>query len=365
MLDNVMQMIVQNALSRAYPQGLPSNIVLQQFSSANDTVGLPDNVNAILREGGYPYGYGEFLPPWSQWNLSGLTPNQYPGSLSVLSGNTGGTGSISLTEPEATAWLLRVSSYLSSGTSISLSGSQEITPISPAPIPMYGDPFEWFGAWYIQQDLTNWGTPPGWNDPYAMWLGPDSNFPFTTSIGQWLLGKWLYVPVDGLYYTCYLSADDTATLYIDGQEVCSGGHYSGSPAVGQIQLSQGIHKLTIDAINYGLQPPATGVLLSIQDPQGNVIENGTGADWITTGFVNQVWSYTGAVPLMNYSWYVIDEPTSTDSTLNLELDGAGAVVNNIWLFSIPPWKWDEAGRYDQSQNNTLAIKVTTVGSVNL
>ena len=338
--DNVILYLMQQALNRAHPSGLPSNLVVQQFGAPYDTITLHDAVLSTVVPTGYPYGWGDRLT---------INPSS-------------GTWTQTLAEPEAVAWLLKLSAYVPSGGSLSLSAtvgagtSQTLTPISPAQVAWYSDrAFSWADAMLLGTvGITPWGTPTNWPDKNAVWLGLDATAVSGDPPGQWLLRKWLYVFATQTY-TISLAADNTATAYMDGVSIVTSSSYA-TMSQGNVPLAPGLHLLTIEAVNYGTSSNPTGVLLSAADPNGNILEDGANGAWQTSGSINQAWSYSSGAPLLRDTWYVIDQPNSTSVTLTLAI--TGAQVNDLLVTSLAPWRWDAGGQYDATANTTLPVSAS-------
>lgn len=340
--DNVLPFLLQNALNRAFPSGPASNQVLYQFSLENDTTSIPDTVQATTRPVGYPYGWGE-----------SVTVNQ----------STNGTYTYSLTEPPGIAQLIKISSYQPSGSTVSLNvNSATLSPVSPAQVSWYADVYSWSAASILGTvGMSPWSTPSIWPDASACWIGPDANSYVSDAPGQWLLRKWIYCPSQQTY-TVNVAADAMANVYIDGTYItqCTSSYQTNTTYV---SMSSGLHLVTIEMVNYGTAPNPTGCLISILDSNGNVIENGADGQWQTTGYINHAWSYGAGAPSMVDSWYMINQPTSTNLNLSLTLGGSPSpTVNSLWIYTVAPWRWDEGGEWNATANNTLPIVVNVGGS---
>lgn len=368
--DNVLTAFVQNALSRAYPSGLPSNQVLQQFALPSDTGEFSDAVSAVVYPVGYPYGWGELVNNWASATLTNTQVTA--GALTLTSGSTSGNAVLSLTETEASAWIIRADAYIppSCGVSLSLTvgggAQQTYTAVSPALASVYADNLF---PWSLSSSLgvvgvSPWGTPKGWPDSTAIWIGPDATAITGDSPGQWLVRKWVFAP-SAQTYTVSLAADAQATLFVDGVQVVQATSYS-TTAQASVSLSHGFHWVTVDVINYGTSVNPTGVLVSIADSSGNIIENGLDESWETSGYINPVWSLQSGAPLMTYSWFVVSAPSSKSVTAQVNLTGTASVsptVNNLWWHGVSVWRWDKGGVYDGTVNTALPVNVSTVGSV--
>ena len=125
---------------------------------------------------------------------------------------------------------------------------------------------------------------------------------------------------------------------------------------GSVSLAPGLHLLTVEAMNYGTSPNPTGVLLSVADPNGSVLENGSNGAWQTSGTINRAWSYSSGAPLLRDAWYVINQPNSTSVTLSLAI--TSAQVNDLLVTSLAPWRWNAGGQYDATANTTLPVSAS-------
>lgn len=382
--DNVFSMLLQNALSRAYPSGLPSNQVIQQISSADDNVNMADSVNAYAVDVGYPYGYGEAINNWSSGTLTNVDTSSRPGSVVLASGKTTGSVQLALNEGIGTDWVIRLTSFQPPNTSIGLTATignglpQAFSPSSPAQCAYVAGMFDWSSATFLGKVGTNgWNTPSGWTDTNAVWVGPTASAATSALVGQWLLKKQVYCPVDD-YYTFFFAADDYATVYVDGSLVGINDDdkigttlfaYSGylNTTTSGMQLSAGLHTITVEVQNGGLSANPTGFLFSMQGTKGNIIENGsTGENWLTTGFINQVWSLSSGLPSLTDTYYVISSPSSENVTVTLTLNGISSVtpqLNQLWWYAVAPWRWDASGEYDQTTNTTMPVVVTSSGGI--
>ncbi|WP_304459017.1 hypothetical protein [Alicyclobacillus sendaiensis] len=374
--DSVLYQIMQSTLNRAYPSGLPSNQVLVQFGMPYDNVDMQDVVQASLVQLGYPYGWGEYVA-------------------------TNGPGTYSLTEPYGSCWLLRMDAQKPPNTTVSLSaavGSGAMTPITrldPAQTLVYApDLFTWSKAVPLGQVQSNvmptpataygnnsvWPlqiAPTGtvissWPDPTAVWMGPVSGASSSAPVGEWLLRKWVWFPANGTY-TVYLAGDSYANLFIDGATVITSASVS-LPVSNTVTLTEGWHLVSVSCINQGATASPTGVVLSIQDNSGTIIENGSyhpvvGTQWQTSGYINPVWTTVTTEDDMRYSWWVI--PTSQITSQNVQLQvsvtsnssGQSPQVNGIWWYTVAPWNWDYGGQYDLTAGASSPASVTPVQSM--
>lgn len=85
MRDNVLQMAIQNALSRAHPSGPPSNLVIQQFIAPNETTTLGETVlTTLVALTGMVWGgmvsFGT-AADWQSCALSDVDAHARPGSI--------------------------------------------------------------------------------------------------------------------------------------------------------------------------------------------------------------------------------------------------------------------------------------------
>lgn len=338
--DNLLPFSINNALQRAYPSGLPANMTLQQFVSANDTTSLPDNVVVSSAPNGYPYGWGERIN---------------------VNESTNGTYTYSLTEPDATMWLIRMDSYQPSGSTVTLTATvgggtaQTLTSGSPAMLSYYADLYPWSTAPALGQvGISPWGKPTNWPDDTAWWIAPTTSSASSAPVGAWLARKWIFCPTT-TQYTLYGACDDSATVYVDGAKVLTITGYADT-ATGTVSLTAGIHLVTVEVWNYGTSPSATGLLLSVQGLNAVIVENGNGEAWETTGFIGQPWSYNTGAPLLTESWYMINAPSSTSVDVGLTLAGSPqAIVTSLWWYSVAPWRWSQTGEWNATANNTLPI----------
>ena len=332
--DPVFFQIMQSALNRAYPSGLPSNQVITQFAMPQDNLTLPDAIKATLIEQGYPYGWGEMVA-------------------------TVEAGVYELTEPMNACWLLRLDAQIPSGSAVSLYAGlgyntfntlftfdvQPIQQINPAQTLIYADDlFRWSPAIPLGRvGISPWGIPSGWVDMDAVWMGPVANAQLSAPIGQWLLRKWVWFPVTDNYNVAF-TGNDIAGIFMDGVSITPGS---------TVQVTAGWHLLTISCINTGSIPTSpTGVLLSIKDSTGNIIENGSyhsivGPTWQTSGYINPIWTAVTSAADMRYSWYVIPASLITSQNVELQVIATGSPkINGVFLYSVAPWHWDEGGQYD-------------------
>ncbi|SIS88253.1 hypothetical protein SAMN05421799_10625 [Alicyclobacillus vulcanalis] len=336
--DSVFYQIMQSTLNRAYPSGLPSNQVLTQFAMPYDNMNLQDVIEATLVQAGYPYGWGEYVA-------------------------TNGPGTYSLTEPYGLCWLLRLDAQKPINTSVSLSvavGSGSMTPITrldPAQTLVYApDLFSWSKTVPLGRVQSGVMTVPSrWPDPNAVWMGPVANANVSAPVGEWLLQKWVWFPSNGTY-TVYLAGDSVANLFIDGAPVVQYATVT-MPGSGTAYLNEGWHLVSISCINQGATPSPTGVVLSIQDSSGTIIENGSyhpvvGTQWQTSGYINPVWTTVTTEDDMRYSWWVIPGSQITSQNVQLQVSvtsnssGQSPQVNGIWWYTVAPWNWDYGGQYD-------------------
>lgn len=275
-----------------------------------------------------------------------------------------GTSTLALTLPASAAWILRLSSYQQAGTSVAIEATvsvgtqQTIAEVSPAQASYYaGNLFPWTPAAILGEvGISPFGTPTGWTDAGAWWLGPDAAATSGDMPGKWLLRKWLLV-TSTQTYTVSMVADNEAVLYVDGTQILTSTS-STTTAKASVSLAAGYHLLTVDATNYGTAASATGVLLSIADPSGNVIEDGSDASWQTSGYIGNPWSYSAGAPLFEHSWYVIDQPASTSLDLVITLIGDSSTtpqVNHVWWYAVPVWRWDKGGEYNATPVSTLPV----------
>ena len=333
--DPVFFQIMQSTLNRAYPSGLPSNQVITQIAMPKDRVSLPDTLRAMLVEQGYPYGWGEMVA-------------------------TSGAGTYNLSEPLAACWLLRLDAQIPPGSDVSLSAAmdhgamQAIQQIDPAQTLIYADDlFQWSAAIPLGQvGISPWNTPQGWTDNRAIWMGPVADAQNSAPVGQWILRKWVWFSGTGLYNFA-LCGDGVANLYLDGTALITGAAYASASKI-SVQISAGWHMLSISCLNIGSALNATGVLLSITDNSGNVIENGSyhptvGPTWQTTGYINPAWQSVNSVSDLRYAWYVIPASLITSSNIQLQVTAIGSPkINGVFWYSVAPWRWDGGGQYDAS-----------------
>lgn len=280
-----------------------------------------------------------------------------------------GTVSFTLSEPSAVAWVVRLSAYQPAGTAVTMQASigsgQAITvpSVSPAVAAAYAaNLFAWMPVVRVGKTPSVYGTPANWPDPFAWWLAPDAAGSTADGPGMWLLRKWIFVPSQQ-GYTVSLAAASAASLYVDGTLVVSAQGIS-TTTQGVVNLTAGYHLVTVDVTLYGVSPAQTGVLLSIANASGSVLEDGQHADWETSGWIGNPWSFaSGAAPLLTDSWYILALPDSTSVDVTLTLAGSGTAtpqVNNLWWYSVAPWKWDAGGAYDATSPAPLPVNTTTV-----
>jgi hypothetical protein len=345
--DPVFFQIMQSTLNRAYPSGLPSNQVITQFAMPEDTVSVPDAIQAILVEQGYPYGWGEMVA-------------------------TDGAGTYSLSEPMSACWLLRLDAQIPSGSSVSLSAAigsgqmQAIQQIDPAQTLIYADDlFQWSAAVPLGQvGMSPWNTPSGWTDSEAVWMGPVANAQSSAPIGQWLLRKWVWFSSTGLYNFA-ICGDGLANLYLDGTALVTGAASLNASKV-SAQIGAGWHLLSISCLNTGSTLNATGVLLNITDNNGNVVENGSyhptiGPAWQTAGYINPTWQSVNSTSDLRYAWYVIPASLITSGNVQLQVTATGSPkINGVFWYSVAPWRWDGGGQYDTTAANQTPAQMPPV-----
>lgn len=329
-------MLLQNALSRAHPSGLPSNLVIQQFFSPYDQILLVDDVKMTVQEVGYPYGYGE--------------------TLHVNAGS--GTTTLTINEQSAAAFVFRVSAFSTSPLSVTWNGAALSSVSIAQTIPIARNtqndvPLAMLG----RVGINPWGTPTNWPDTYAVWMGPEADAVSGAPPGEWVIYKWIYVTATQSY-TFSLAADQAASLFFDNALILTSSSYS-TTAQYTMQVTPGMHFVAIDVQNAGTSHNPTGVLFSMIDPNGHVLEDGANGDLKTTGYVNHPWSFTSGNPIMRDTWYMVQNPTATSGTLALTVPSGGYLAE-VHVYSVAPWRWDAGGMYDQTANTTLPITTTTV-----
>ena len=325
---------MQSALQRAYPTGLPSNQVITQFAMPSENIDAQDSVQLSLIEQGYPYGWGELVA-------------------------LNGAGTYSITEPMCECWLLRLNAQKPSGSTVTLSASigswcamTAIQRIDPAQTLIYADDlFTWTQAATLGRVGSNsFATPTRWTDTIAQWMGPVTGSATSAPVGEWLLKKWVFFSTTW-NYTFSMAADATGNLFLDGTSVISGATMT-NQAQATIPVTAGWHLITISCINTGSTPNATGVLLSVTDPNGNVIEDGDyspaiGSQWQTSGFINPTWTAVSTEDSMRYSWWVIPSSQITSSNVQLQVSATGSPnIGGVFWYSVAPWRWDQGGIYD-------------------
>lgn len=336
--DAVYYQAIQTALQKANPSGLPSNLVIQQFTAPTDDAGVADLVQAILTQYGYGYGWGEWVA-------------------------IAGAGTYSITQPYAAAWLLRLDAQQSTGNTVSMTATvgsstqNAVTMLDPAQTLMYGDMFRWSPAVPLGRvGIAPWGTPSGWTDPNAVWMGPLAGAASSAPVGQWLLRKWLYVG-SATTATVALASAGTANLFLDGSLVVASSSYT-STAAASVNLTAGLHLLSVSCIRTGAAPAPTGILLSIANASGAVIEDGqyspaVGPTWETSGYINPVWTTVNGPSDLRYSWGVIPASQITSESITLTLTVTGSpLIHGVWWYSVAPWRWDQGNLYDQQAVTT-------------
>ena len=345
--DAVWYQVMQSALQRAYPSGLPSNMVLQQFGMVQDTVSALDEVALSLIQEGYSYGWGEMVA-------------------------TAGTGTYALTEPLSACWLLRLNAQIPSGDAVTLSAAigsgtmQPIAVLDPAQTLVYADDlFSWSTASPLGLvGGAPWGAVSGWPDAGAQWLGPQNTAATSAPVGQWLLRKWVWFP-SSQNYTFSFAADNLGALYLDGGSVISSSSYNTTVSA-TLQVTQGWHLLSLSCLNQGSTPKHTGVLLSVSDGSGHVVENGSyspviGATWQTTGFMNPTWTAVNSASDLRHSWHVIPASLITSESVSLQVSATGTpLINGVWWYSVAPWRWNQGGQYDASTASNTPAQVAPV-----
>jgi hypothetical protein len=171
----------------------------------------------------------------------------------------------------------------------------------------------------------------------------------------------VYFPTQG-NYTFSFCGDDIANLYLDGVTVVYGATYQ-NPATENQTVSAGWHLLTASCINKGSSPKHTGVLLSIADTQGNIIENGMdsaiiGSSWLTSGFVNPTWTSVNGEDDMRYAWYLIPASQITSSSISLQVSASGSPsISGIWWYNVAPWKWDNGGTWNATASSSTPAQI--------
>jgi hypothetical protein len=131
-------------------------------------------------------------------------------------------------------------------------------------------------------------------------------------------------------------------------------------------------------LNTGSTPNPTGVLLSITDSQGHLVENGTtdrlvGATWDVATQVNQAWGSVNSASDLLYQYGVIPASAMTSQQVTLTVsttaNGSGQrpLVHGVDWITVAPWRWDAGALYDQLASPNTPAQVaprqvtTTVG----
>ncbi len=278
---------------------------------------------------------------------------------------------IPFTQPYGAAWLVRLFAQIPSGSSVSLSAaigggtSQPITMLDPAQTLGYGDLFRWSPAIALGPvGIGPWGTPSGWPDAAATWLGPVEGSTGNVPVGGWLLRKWVCNPSKQTI-TVSLAADNQANVFIDGTLIVQSSTYA-STTQGSVLLPSGWHLVAISALNYGSAPNPTGVLLSLADPQGNVLEDGStdarvGATWETTGFLDGTWTTVNSASDLSYQWGVIPASLMTSEDVSLTVTQSSDVeIHSIDCYTIAPWRWNQGALYDHAVSGHTPAQVAPV-----
>ena len=84
--DAVFYQVLAQALNKANPSGLPSNLTLQGIAMPTDTITVQTVVQAITTQLGYSYGWGERVAQYRATILADNPVAFYP--LSEVSGTT-------------------------------------------------------------------------------------------------------------------------------------------------------------------------------------------------------------------------------------------------------------------------------------
>lgn len=331
--DAVFYQVLAQALNKANPSGLPSNLTLQGIAMPTETITVQTVIQATTTQLGYAYGSGQRVVA------------------------NAGAGTYAFTQPYGAAWLVRLFAQIPSGSSVSLSAaigggtSQPITMLDPAQTLGYGDLFRWSPAIALGPvGIGPWGTPSGWPDAAATWLGPVEGSTGNVPVGGSLLRKWVCNPSKQTI-TVSLAADNQANVFIDGTLIVQSSTYA-STTQGSVLLASGWHLVAISALNYGSAPNPTGVLLSLADPQGNVLEDGStdsrvGATWETTGFLGGTWTTVNSASDLAYQWGVIPASLMTSESVSLTVSTTGLPrVHAIDCYTIAPWRWNQGALYN-------------------
>lgn len=273
-----------------------------------------------------------------------------------------GRGLFSAIVPYGAAWILRTRAQVPPGASASLSvslgGGTAFTPPScdAAATLAYGDLFRWQPAAALGRvGASPWGAPSGWPDPTATWLGPSATANTGYPVGEWLLRKAVFLPQSGPY-TLSLAADDQATVYVDGQAWVTSTSYTTTTQATR-SLNAGWHLLAVSGLTTGAAPAPAGVLLSLQDNQGTVWENGStdavvGVTWETTGLLAPSGTTVNGYSDLPYQYAVIPASQMTSNQVQLTVSttanasGQSPLVQGVDWIVIAPWRWDAGAQYD-------------------
>lgn len=335
--DPVFFQLLGTALQKANPTGLPSNLVLQQFSMPTDTVGVAETVTITTIAAGYPYASGVWVPM--------LAPGEAP-----------------VTAAYGAAWVLRAEAAIEPGGSLGLSvavGSgpvMTLTALDPGAVVTLADVWPWSDA-ADRGGISTYGAPSGWPDPAAHWIGlPGASGDPTP--GCWLLRKQIQVPQQG-NVTLSVTAVDGAAVWVDGVRWAVAA--SGAITTVTQSVTAGAHEVVVTGIALGTGSSVSQVLLSFAAADGTILEDGAtspavGSSWRTAGLVSATWGplagpldtvATNPAQGVQATWYVIPASAITghDATLTVSASGAAALYG-VWWTSVPPWRWNEGGEYD-------------------
>lgn len=148
---------------------------------------------------------------------------------------------------------------------------------------------------------------------HTSWIWSDANAIHGTQVGSRYFRRNIEIPSNWTIKdaTCYITADDSFTLYVNGQPVKSGSSHTVVHAI-QLKdsLNAGTNVLAVEAANKGESDNPAGllVLLKIESDGGDVLEIITDGQWRTSLKENSGWqmlafndsAWSNAVVLVGY-----------------------------------------------------------------
>lgn len=336
--DPVFFQLLGTALQKANPTGLPSNLVLQQFTMPADALGAAETVTLTTIASGFPYGSGVWVPVQA-------------------------AGAYPVTIAYGAAWVLRADAAIEPGGALGLTVQVDSGPVmtlsavDPGLVVTAADVWRWTPA-EDRGSVASQGAPAGWPDPAAHWIGVPGESGPDPAPGLWLIRKQIQVPQQG-NVTIYATAHDGAVVWVDGAQWTVAGP---TAVASETQsLTAGAHEVVVTGVALGTGSAVSQVLLSVVAADGTVLEDGAtspavGSSWRTAGQVSAAWGAL-ATPLdtvatnpaqgVRSTWYVIPASaiTGQDATLTVSATGAAALYG-VWWIAVPPWRWNAGGEYD-------------------